>query len=232
MSRYSIELRRLIQTYGRTTVGNWFKEWKFSDYLRPDQIQLIEQTGIWDTDKLVDMILNEYYMREIGFETPDYFYRRVVVRMSQIMEEKAQIIWTTAIKYDPLVNVDFTETYQGEFERSDNASGNSSSSSLSNGDGLTIESDTPQGQINKQAILNGDYASRTQANNTSSNINDQSNTSSKSGSDGTDGYVKNIKGNSGVSSTSQKMIEQTRDIIVTVMTDIVKDLNDLFMTIY
>lgn len=232
MSRYSVELRRVIDAYGEQTVRGWFKEWSFSDYLRPDQIATINQTGIWNTEKLVDMIIDEYYVREIGFETPDYFYRRVKAKMKQIMEKQSQVIWTAAIKYDPLVNVDFTETYKGEFERSDSSTGNSNSTSNSEGSGLTVGSDTPQGQISKQAILAGDYASQTQANETDSTVTDQTTSTTKSGSDGTDGYTKTIKGNSGVSATAQRMIEQSREVIVTIMTDIVKELNELFMAIY
>lgn len=232
MSRYTVELRRVIDTYGRETVKGWFKEWNFSDYLRPDQIEQIDNAGIWNTDKLVDMILDEYYLREIGFETPDYFYRRAKVLMSQIMEEKSQLIWTASIKYDPLVNVDYTESYTGEFERSDSSTGNSNSTSNNSGSGLTIQSDTPQGQISKQSILQGDYASSTSANETEAQITDQSSTTAKSGSDGTDGYTKNIKGNSGVSATAQRMIQQSRDIIIKIMTDIVEELSPLFMSIY
>lgn len=232
MSKYTVELRRIIQTYGEETVRGWFKQWKFSDYLRPDQIATIEQAGIWNTERLLDMIIDKFYMREIGFETPDYFYRRVRSKMREIMEKQAQIIWTASIQYDPLVNVDYTESYQGEFERSDSSSGESSSTANNNGSGLTVSSDTPQGQINKTAILNGEYASQTQANQTESNVSDQTNTSSKSGSDGTDGYEKRVKGNSGVSATAQRMIEQSREVIVTVMNDICDGLQDLFMAVY
>lgn len=232
MSRYTVELRRVIDAYGKDEVRGWFSEWKFSDYLRPDQIQQIETAGIWNTERLIDMILNEYYMREIGQETPDYFYRRVKVTMARLMEHYAPLIWTASIKYDPLVNVDYTETYSGEFERSDQSSGNSTSQSNSNGSGLTVNSDTPQGQISKQAILQGNYASQTQANETESDIHDTSNTSSRSGSDGTDGYTKTIKGNSGVSATAQRMIQQSREVIISIMSDITRDLGELFMTVY
>lgn len=232
MSRYTVELRRVIQTYGEKTVRSWFKEWDFKDYLRDDQIEQINTTGIWDTEKLIDRIIETYYMREIGFETPDYFYRRVVSKMHEIMEKQSQVIWTASIKYDPLVNVDYSESYQGNFERSDSNSGNSTSTSNNSGSGLTINSDTPQGQISKENILNGNYASQTQSNETESEINDQTNTTYKSGSDGNDAYIKTIKGNSGISATAQRMIQQSRDVIVDVMNQIVRDLSDLFISIY
>lgn len=232
MSRYTVELRRLVDVYGRETVKSWFNDWKFSDYLDDEQIKTIEDRGIWSTDRLLEMIIDEYYMREIGFETPDYFARRAKVAMRQIMEEKAPLIWTAAIKFDPLVNVDFTETYDSSFERGDSSTGSSTSATTSDGSGLTVNSDTPQGQISKSAILAGNYASQTQANESETSAHDQTNTNAKTSADGTEHYAKTTKGNSGVSATAQRMIEQTREIIVTIMRDICDDLQSLFLDLY
>lgn len=224
MSRYTIELRRLIDVYGRDTVKSWFNDWKFSDYLDADQIQIIEERGIWDTDRLLNMILDEYYMREIGFETPDYFARRAKVAMRQIMEEKAPLIWTAALKYDPLVNVDFTVTTH----QTDSGEGTSQSNTSTNGSGLTINSDTPQSQINKQEILQGKYASSTQANESTTSAND----STTNNTSGTMDSTVTTRGNSGVSATAQRMIQQTREVIVMIMRDIIDDLSSLFISIY
>lgn len=224
MSKYTIELRRLIDVYGRDTVKAWFNDWNFSDYLDADQVQTIEERGIWNTDRLLNMILDEYYMREIGFETPSYFARRAKIAMRQIMEEKAPLIWTAAIKYDPLVNVDYTVTTH----QTDSGEGTSQSNSSTNGSGLTINSDTPQGQINKQEILQGKYASSTQANESTTSAND----STTNNTSGTMDSTVTTRGNSGVSATAQRMIQQTREVIVMIMRDIIDDLSTLFISIY
>ena len=44
--------------------------------------------------------------------------------------------------------------------------------------------------------------------------------------------VKHIEGNSGVSATSQKMIEQYRQNIIAIDKDIINELNSLFMGLY
>ena len=130
------------------------------------------------------------------------------------------LIYSNAIQYDPLVNVDYTES----FERS--SSGSATSTSTNNGSGLAVNSDTPQGQILKEDILNGTYATSTGASESTSNINDNSNTTNA------ENYTKRVKGNSGVSATAQKMVYQFRENIIAIDEDIIKELDKLFMGIY
>lgn len=214
------------------------------------------------------------------------------IRMQEIMEDYLPVIYSNSIKFDPLVNVDYTETLErdidgtsenlgtsnsssqntgsvnstsedsGTASSSAENSGTSNSTSSSNSSGLNVSSDTPQGQISKQAILNGAYASTTNASETESEIEDNTTTSNNSSSEsettnssttesntsnsssstetsknnGTtsskETYTKNIKGNSGVSATAQALIKQYRDVIRAVDREIINDLNVLFMGIY
>lgn len=224
MARYTIELRNVISMFGEAEVKSWFTDYQLSDYLTDEEIAVITSRGTWDKDKLAQLIIDHYYMYEIGFETPGLFKHQAKVAMREIMEEKAPLIYSAAISYDPLVNVDFTETFQ----RTSTNSGNSSSSSTSNNSGLTVNSDTPQGEITKANILAGNYASSTGANEATSSINDQS---QNSGS-GTENYSKRVKGNSGVSATAQRMVAQYRENIIMINRDIIKNISSLFMGIY
>ena len=224
MARYSIELRNLINLVGEAEVKSWFTDYELSDYLTPEEIAVVEQRGTWNKDKLAQLIVDHYYIYEIGFETPALFKHQAKVAMREIMEEKAPLIYSAAIKYDPLVNVDFTES----FDRTSSSEGQSNSTSTTGTSGLSVNSDTPQGQISKSAILAGSYASSTGANETESNISD---TSSNTGS-GTESYTKKIKGNSGVSATAQKMVQQYRENIIMINRDIIKNIESLFMGIY
>lgn len=210
--------------FGEDEVKSWFTDYQLSDYLTDEEIAVIAERGTWDKDKLAQLILDHYYMYEIGFETPALFKHQAKVAMREIMEEKAPLIYSAAIAYDPLVNVDFTET----FNRTSSNSGNSSSSSTSNNSGLTVNSDTPQGQISKESILAGNYASSTGANEATSSISD----SSQNSGTGTENYSKRVKGNSGVSATAQKMVQQYRENIIMINRDIIKNISSLFMGIY
>lgn len=224
MARYTIELRNVISMFGEAEVKSWFTDYQLSDYLTDEEIAVITARGTWDKDKLAQLILDHYYMYEIGFETPGLFKHQAKVAMREIMEEKAPLIYSAAISYDPLVNVDFTET----FNRTSSNTGNSSSSSTSNNSGLTVNSDTPQGEITKESILAGDYATSTGANEATSSISD----SSQNSGTGTESYSKNVKGNSGVSATAQKMVQQYRENIIMINRDIIKNISSLFMGIY
>lgn len=220
MSKYTFELREVISTFGRDEVKRWFSDYNLSDYLTPEEIAVIEDKGVWNKDQLAERILDHYFMREIGTDAIGQFMLFIKDSMCEIMETYAPIIYSASIKYDPLVNVNYSETYSG-------TSGTSSiSSSSSTNSGLSVNSDTPQGQIQKSQILQGKYASSTAANETENQVNDNST------SNGNQDYVKTIKGNSGVSATSQAMIKQYRDVIRAVNTEIVYELEPLFMGIY
>lgn len=41
MATYTMELRKVIEYYGREEVENWFKSYKLEDFLTPEQIQVI-----------------------------------------------------------------------------------------------------------------------------------------------------------------------------------------------
>lgn len=224
MSKYTIELRKVCDLYGRDSVEGWFKDYNISDYLTQEEIEVIKKRGTWNKDKLAKKIVDHYYMREIGFETIGLFKHYVKVKLNELMEEKLPLIYSSSIHYDPLVNVDYTETYSRQVDDK----GESSSTSKSNASGITINSDTPQGQISKDEILKGKYASNTQGGESDNVTNDSANTNSQS----VEKSSKNIKGNSGVSATAQKMIEQYRDNIRAIDSEIIKELNSLFIGLY
>ena len=223
MSKYTMELRELFTPikfnpplYTKSQVEGFFEDYELTDFLTTEQISVISNAGIWSKDKLAKKIVDHYYMREIGQETIGLFKHYAKVSMQEIMEEYLPIIYSASIQYDPLINVNYSE----QFYRT--ASVDSSGSS--NSSGLGVASDTPQGQISKTAILAGAYASSTSAN--------ENAVSSSSGSDTSENYTKTIRGNSGVSATSQKMIEQYRDNIRAIDREIIEKLEPLFMGLY
>ena len=220
MAKYTMEIRELISTFGEDEVKSWFEQYELSDYLTSEEIKVIEERGVWSKDKLTQRIIDHFYTREIGSDAIGQWMLFVKDKMHEIMETYAPLIYSSSIKFDPLVNVDYSEIYEGE-----NTS-KSNSNSSSKGSGLTVNSDTPQGKITKSAILQGDYASSTGANETENNINDSSD--SQSGQS----YTKKVKGNSGVSATAQALIKQYRDYIRALDTEIVYELEPLFMGLY
>ena len=220
MAKYTMELRELISTFGKDKVKGWFSDYELSEFLTPEEIQVIEDRGTWNKDMLADRIIDHYFTREIGTDDIGQFILFAKDKMKEVMETYAPLIYSAAIKYDPLVNVDYTETYSSVSGSTNN------SRSSSKGSGLTVNSDTPQGQISKNAILQGNYASSTGANETENSVDDTSTNS------GTQDYNKRVKGNSGVSATAQKMIVQYRENIRALNTEIIYELEPLFMGLY
>ena len=212
MSKYTIEIREICDLLNRQTVESWFKDYELTDYLTSDEITVITERGTWSKDKLAKKIVDHYFTREIGYETIGLFEHYVKIRMNEIMESKLPLIYSAAISYDPLVNVDVTTTLT---RRVDDAGNNTSS-------GVTVNSDTPQGEVTKANILAGTYASSTQGGESTASTTSQTLESSST----------NTRGNSGVSATAQKMIEQYRQNIRAIDYEIIKELNPLFMGLY
>lgn len=208
MSTYTIQLRHLVELTSLEEVESWFKDYDLADYLTPEEIAIVNDRGTWSKDKLASLIVDHYWIREIGLETMELFKHQVKVAMQEIMEEKLPLIYSASIKYDPMVNVDFTETYE-ETNAQDGTA-----------DGLNVNSDTPQGQINKTKILQGDYASSTGASEGTSH------------SEGTQQWTRKQRGNSGTLTTAQALVRQYRENIIMINRDIIKDLSSLFMGIY
>lgn len=215
-----MELREIISTFGADEVKSWFSEYELSDYLTPEEVAVIEERGTWSKDMLANRIMEHFFTREICTDAIGQWRLFVKDKMHEVMETYAPLIYSSSIKFDPLVNVDYTEKYSAINE------GESNSASKSTGSGLTVNSDTPQGQISKSEILQGKYASSTGANETENNIDDS--TTNR----GSQEYTKTMKGNSGVSATAQALIEQYRKYIRALNSEIVYELEPLFMGLY
>ena len=232
MASYTMELRNVIDYYGREEVENWFKSYNISDYLTPTQINQIEKFGVWNKDRLAKKIVDNYYMREIGFETPELFKHFAKIEMEKIMERYLPKIYSNFLEYDPLSNVDFTETYTREILGESNSQGNSNSTSQNVASGLNVNSDTPQGQISKTNILNGQYASQTNASETESRIQDLTNTNNLQNTNTVERFTRHEEGDNGVIITNQRLVKEYREIIVAIDEEIINELNFLFIGLY
>lgn len=217
MAKYTIELRELVETFG-DQVLNWFSDYELSDYLTKNQIDAIRGANVWTKEKLAHKIVNHYLYREIGLETPGYFAKRVKVFMAEIMEEKLPLIYAKTLIINPLNDVNITEGFRG------NGTATSDSESKNTGSGLTVESNTPQGQINKAAILRGDYASSTSANE------GESKNTTNGNSTNTNEYTKTISGNQKKSQV--ELLQEYQRNIMAIDKEIIDRAGDLFINIY
>lgn len=232
MASYTMQLRKVIEYFGREEVENWFKDYELNHYLTPTQIEQITKFNVWSKDRLAEKIVDNYYMREIGFETPALFKHYAKIEMKKIMEHFLPKIYSNFLEYDPLSNVDFTETYTREISGQTQNQGSSNSTSQNNSSGLNVNSDTPQGQISKQNILTGSYASQTNASETESEIQDNTSTENQGTSNTKETFTRHEEGDNGVIITNQRLVKEYREIIVAIDEEIINELNCLFMGIY
>ena len=218
MSAYTTKFHDLINVfYTRDEVESWFKDYELTDFLSTDEINVIESKGVWNKDKLAKKIVDNYYMREIGFETIGLFKHYVKNEMNLLMEEFLPLIYSSSLVYNPLNDVDMY------YDTERDTIVNNSNTMNSNSSGISIYSDTPMGQINKSKILDGSYATNTTANETDG-------TSTSTGNQVGDENTKRHE--YGRRSTNQKLISDYRKNIIAIDKQIIERLNILFMGIY
>ena len=231
MSKYTTRLYDIINIglFTQDEIESWFTDYELSDFLTTSQILTIQKAGVWNKEKLAKKIVNHYLMQEIGSETIGLFRHRAKIKMNELMEEKLPLIYSAAIQYDPLVNVDYTETFTRNIKSDGTNSGESNSESSSNSNGITLNSNTPQGRVSKADILAGNYVTTTSGSESEANANSNTTTSGEAQNNTDENYEKRVKGNSGVSATAQKMVEQFRDNIIAIDRDIIRECSNLFM---
>lgn len=217
---------------GRDVVESWFKSYKYEDYLTSEQIKVLNFENIFTKEKLAKMIVDHYYMREIGFETPALFRHYAKVTMQEIMEGYLLKIYTKFLEYDPLSSVDYTETYTRKIEGESGSEGSSNSSSNSNSSGFNINQDTPQNQITKESLLNGTYASNSSGQESKTEVTDETKTNQSGKSKTLETYEHTMKGDNGVIVTNQYLVREFRELANNFYQEIIRDLNSLFMGLY
>lgn len=228
MATYTMELRKVIDYYGREEVESWFSSYNLADFLTPEQIAQINKYNVWSKEKLAKQIVDHYFMREIGFETPALFAHYAKVTMNELMGSYLLKIYTQFLEYDPLSSVDYTEEYTREIEGS--SEGSSNSNSQNSAEGFNINNDTPQKRITKQELESGIYASSTNQSETSSQIQDETNTEASSKT--VEKYTHTMKGDNGVIVTNQYLVREFRELATNFNLEIINDLNKLFMGLY
>ena len=66
MSKYTIELRKVCDLYGRDTVEGWFKDYCLYDYLTEEEIEVIKKRGTWNKEKLAKKIVYDINMLSLS----------------------------------------------------------------------------------------------------------------------------------------------------------------------
>lgn len=209
MAQFTFTLQELESVVGHDELMAWFQDYNLRDYLTAEQVATIRQHDTWTEEKLARDIILHYYTREIGLETPAMFKLKLKSKLDEIMEEKAPLLYSMAIKFNPL----------DEFEIEEKTIGHENGTTTTDGSNLRINSTTPQGEINKTDILQGRYASTTVA--------DEADNKVENGVD-----TDSTRTSKGRNSSPYRLINEYRNNIVAFNKDIISDLAELFIGIY
>jgi len=208
---------------------------------------------------LNNKILAHYRYCEIGSETPGRFKHHLNTLMGEIMPYYNKLYQSELIEFNPLYNVDYTETSTktttGESDA--NATRNSSATNENTqtldtttntteiDDLLNVESDTPGGMLSVGDIKTNTWASKAnrqdntrtaETTNTGTVVDDGESTLSETGNTTTtinnlDDYVKRVVGNTGGKNYAEMLLD-FRATFLNIDLMVIKDLKQLFMGVY
>ena len=176
-------------------------------------------------------ILSYYRFREIGFETVGRFLFELETALAEIMPKYNQLFYSADQDFNPIYNVDYNKVLLRDKTNKDN--GTTSATSTDTANGKSVDSQTPQNQLDISAadIDTVDYADNASWN--ASNASSTSNGSTTSSGQENESVVENTKGNFGVVS-AQDLILKYRETILNIEQMIIHDprIEELFMLLY
>ena len=169
-------------------------------------------------------IVQHYAMREIGFDTDDYFIFELRRKMNEIMPPYNDLYRTQTIDFDPLSTTDMQTVMTGKSSAvSDSTTGpKGANDTVSSGRGVTSE--TPASQLSE----NGQYASGISDSRSRSTVTESADGTAH-GTDNRD--TSGTTRTTGRGAAAAPLIQAYRDIIVNVDMMIVGDLEELFMQV-
>lgn len=193
-------------------------------------------------------IIEHYYFREIGVETPGLFKRFLNRKMWEIMPYYNKMFETELLEFDPLDTFNITESTTRDSHSTGNTGGESDSTGATansgyytdtgSASGKDVSSDTPQGMLSIGDIESNTYASNADIyeNSTENRRDDNTRTDTTTHSESSansetwlnDVVEKTRKGKDGAKSYAQ-LIDEYRKIILNIDLLIIDELNPLFM---
>lgn len=197
-------------------------------------------------EPLNNKIIEHFWFREIGLETPQLFKRFLNRRLNEIMPFYNQLYKSCLLEYDPLSNYSLTSvtshTSQNEVERTaahvdtSNTSGETKTTNDSDSHARNLVSTTPQMQLSGRE----DYASNiTESDSTAKtgNLTEQDATTktdatdtSKDSANARDDGTSKVTGLSGV--LAADALERYRSTLLNIDMMVIEELQDLFMGLY
>ena len=210
MSSYTLELRRLHETY---KVFNF----DYDFYTDSDVIK----------SNFEKKFIDEYYFNEIGMETVARFQHRLKTRLNKIMPYYKQLYQTEleAKNINFLLNKDLVETFERSLESDSNSLNDLTVSNTGVNNNLESNIDNGNASIDLDigSLTNVSKSTLTDDTTSSSTVNDK--TTQKELTSFTS------KGNIGITSSAE-LLEKWRKVLINIDELIINECSDLFMMVY
>lgn len=190
-------------------------------------------------------IIKHYYTHEIGSETVGLFQFRLDTKLNEIMPYYNELYRSAMLEFNPLYDVDITETHEGSGEKLGSGTDNTENSierettgeGTGNNTNYNLYSSTPQGGLS--GVDEEEYLTDARKITDASSYNDSENETvsenkNRTTSDTvttTDEYIRTIKGKRGGASYANMILEY-RKTLLNIDMMIIKELANLFMLIW
>ena len=216
-TKVTVELRELIES----GVNIW--DFEYPSFYEGEEKKAFEQK-----------VIDHFYFRQIGQETPARWLHYFRTRMREIMPYYIDIYKSVELfkaVEDPLESYNLTETYTetgtGSATSSDSSTSETSGSNTS--ENVRKHSDAPQGSITnvESHISDGTITDDTNTSETDTSVSSSGTSSTESERS----YELNRRGNIGVQPLGQE-IKILREAYINVDMMVIDDLNDLFLKVY
>ena len=247
MSHYTTELRYVCETLAGLSESVGYND--INSVIENSRDKLFNFSfPIYDENYrgvLETKIIKHYYTHEIGSETVGLFQFRLDTRLNEIMPYYNELYRSAMLEFNPLYDVDITETHEGSGEKIGEGTDNSENSIeretagewTGSNTNYNLYSSTPQGGLTN--VDNEEYLTDARKITDASSYSDSENETvsenkSRTTTDNvttTDEYIRTIKGKRG-SASYAKMIMEYRKTLLNIDMMIIKELANLFMLIW
>jgi hypothetical protein len=172
--------------------------------------------------QLNGMIIDHYYIREIGVETIDMFVHNMRTHMNEIMPFYNKLYLSEQLTFDPLSTINLSTIGNNAVNQANTNAGNATATTNTDASARTVTSETPQMLL----AGNKDYASNGVDANSSNNGETSSTESSTQNSDTTANSETTVTGYQGVPSD---LIMRYRESLINVTLSVINALEENFM---
>lgn len=175
-------------------------------------------------------ILDHFWLREIGAETPARFRHFLKMTMNEIMPYYNKLYLSQALESSTAFDTDFTESMDRQQTGASTNLNAGNDETTDTEDNLAVSSDTPQALVTADDIKGNVYASKAAREDNNRTMTRQTANQSSASMNNLDNFVRRIYGNR--TSNSNEMLAKLRKNFLRIDALIISELENLFMGIY